>query len=277
MIKSGAVFCGLLILLSAPLYAQTPLLPADNNTKPIEISAAQSLEWNRLAKTYTAHKNAIARQGNFEVQADTLTAYYSESGGATELTQIDALDHVVISSPPYTAFGDKAVYEIIKQQAVLTGKDLKITTPEDSLTAKNSITFETRENRLTATGDATASRGTDQLSADTLIAFFTQDAHGKTALKRIDASGHVIVKTQKETATGDQGVYDVMAGQAVLTGKVFVYQGENKLEGTRVVVDLKTGISQLFANETTPDGRVKGIFYPKSAPSQQKVPRHRDE
>lgn len=267
--------CFLFVLfwtLSSPAFAQSPLMPTERNALPVEISALQSLEWNRKDKTYTARKDAIAKQGDFEVRSDTLTARYSEDSGAADITQLEALGNVVISSPPYRAFGDKAVYDIARQEAVLTGKALKITTPEETLTAQDSVVFQARDNRLTATGNATAQHGTDRLSADKLTAFFTQGQDGETTLKRIEADGHVIVKTQKETASGDRGLYDVAAGQAVLTGKVFVYQGENRLEGTRATVDLKTGISQLFASDAAADGRVKGIFYPKSQPKLQKAP-----
>ena len=112
---------------------------------------------------------------------------------------------------------------------------------------------------------ATATRDTDQLTADTLAAFFAKDATGKLAVNKMTADGNVVIKTQKETVYGDKGVYDIPAQKAVLTGKVRIMQGNNWLQGTRADVDLKTGISQLFAdNNPATENRVYGVFYPKA-------------
>ena len=99
------------------------------------------------------------------------------------------------------------------------------------------------------------------MRANVMTAYFYKTPTGKLALQKITAEGSVTIKTLKETLTGSRGIYDVVAGKATLTGKIRVLQGENWLEGTRAVVDLKTGVSQLFAEGG--DGRVKGLFYPK--------------
>ena len=132
---------------------------------PVEISASHSLEWNRKAKTYTARENAVAKQGATEVSSRLLIADYRDDKGATDVWRLTAQDNVTIKSPPYTATGDKAVYDVAAGRATLTGKDLKITTPTESLTAQEKIEFFTQENRLSAVGQATAVRGTDRLGS----------------------------------------------------------------------------------------------------------------
>lgn len=260
---------------------------ASQNGAPVEIFADKTLEWDRVKKTYTARGNAIARQGSMQVKSDTLTAHYSggsgEGGIGSSIERLVARGQVEISSPPYKGYGDEAVYDMASSLATLTGGDLKIETPSESLTAQKKIEFDAVNNRLSAHGNATARRGTDSLASETLSAFFAQTADGGMALQRIVADTPVTVKTVRETVTGDSGVYDVTAGKATLRGRVRILQGDNWLEGTRAEVDLKTGISKLFADTpTTParpalivdgvaqppanpvgDGRVRGVFYPK--------------
>jgi lipopolysaccharide export system protein LptA len=267
----------LMMTMAVPAFAATPATQAKKSVspqlpsaskEPIEISAAKSLEWDRKNHTYTARKSAIAKQGAFQVASDTLIAKYRESKGvATNIYELDALNNVVIQNPPYTAYGDHAVYDVATNHAVLTGDNLKIMTATESLTAKDKIEFFGQENRLTATGDAVAIKSPDTLKADVLNAYFQKDAQNRLAMHKVAADGHVIIQTEKETVYGDKGVYDIPTQKAVLTGKVKIYQDKNWLEGTRAEVDMKTGISQLFAegNKET-EGRVKGVFYPKSQP-----------
>lgn len=257
------LFC--LLFLSAPADAATGV--ATDSNAPVEISAKHSLEWNRKAKTYTAREDAIAKQGDLQVSSDTLTAHYSDSSGATDITQLVANGNVVIVSPPYTVYGDKATYVVAENSAVLTGGDLRIETATEKLTARDKIEFFGKENRLAAFGDAVAVRGTDTLKANTLNAFFQKSADDKMTLQKITADGNVSIKTIRETVTGSKGVYDVVSGKAQLTGKIRILQGANWLEGTRAEVDLKTGVSRLFAEgNAATEGRVKGMFFPKKKP-----------
>lgn len=280
----------LCLMISLVLIAPAaPAAHAQNNDAPVEIFADSTLEWDRTKKTYTARGNAIARQGAMQVKSDVLTAHYSEGGkeGSTgglggSIDRMTARGKVEISSPPYTAYGDHAVYDLTSGIATLTGGNLRIETPSEFLTAQDKIEFDTTKNRLSAQGKAFARRGTDSIASDTLAAFFGNDAEGKMALERIIADRPVTVKTARETVTGDSGVYDITAGKATLRGRVRILQGDNWLEGTRAEVDLKTGISRLFGDAVAParpsliidgiaqppanpvgDGRVRGVFYPR--------------
>lgn len=253
------------VVLAALLFAlpvRAADLPASAPDEPVEISAKHSLEWDRKAKTYTAREDAVATQGNLRISADLLKAHYLDEKQASDISSLTAGGNVVIVSPPYTAYGDNAVYDVASGNATLTGEGLRIETPTEKLTAKDSIVFYGKENRLVAKGGATALRGTDRLNARELSAIFAEDAQGKLGLRKMTAVGGVVIKTLKETIEGDRGSYDPVGQKAELTGRVRIYQGENWLEGTRAIVDLRTGHSQLFSESG--DGRVKGVFYPKS-------------
>ncbi len=232
---------------------------------PVEISADKSLEWNRRDKTYTARGNVAAKQGEAVVKSDLLVARYNDANGGTDISTLTATGHVTVQSPPYTAYGDRAVYDVPTGNATLTGNNLKAVSTEDTLTARDKIEFVGKEDRLNAVGGATVTHGTYVVTADTMSAWFIADATGKKTAKKVTANGQVTIKTANETVVGDEGVYDLTTGKAVLTGKVKAHQGDSWLEGTRADVDMKTGISQLSGGgNADTGGRVKGVFYPKS-------------
>lgn len=249
------------LLMPAAAQAATPAAAP----VPVEISADKSLEWNRSEQTYTARGNVVATQGNATVKSDLLVASYAGAQGETDVTTLTATGHVTVQSPPYTAYGDRAVYNVKTGRAVLTGQGLKAVSTTDTLTARDKIEFISAEDRMVATGDASVTHGTYVVTADTMSAWFTADAQAHRTAKKITASGHVTIKTENETVTGDEAVYDLATQKAVLTGKVLAHQGDSWLEGTRADVDMTTGISQLSGGgNADTGGRVKGVFYPKS-------------
>ncbi len=81
-------------------------------------------------------------------------------------------------------------------------------------------------------------------------------------IRRMEVTGGVHVSSPAETATGDQGVYDLEAGTITLTGNVIVTRGENILRGSRLDIDVESGKSIIMGGGDT--GRVKGLFVPKS-------------
>jgi lipopolysaccharide export system protein LptA len=240
-----------------------PAIAQGNANAPVEISAEKSLTWDRTARTYTAERNVVAKQGAAEIRSDVMVASYGETGGAAEIKSITATGNVVISSPPYKAYGDKGVYTVQGGTAVLTGGNLKIVTESETLTAQDRITYDGQ--KVTATGRATVVQPDKTLAADRLTAWFKTGPDGKTVTEKVTASGNIVIKTEKETVTGDEGVYVIASKSAELTGNVSIKQGENALEGARATVDMNTGLSRLFGGASeSGDTRVRGVFYPKS-------------
>ena len=82
------------------------------------------------------------------------------------------------------------------------------------------------------------------------------------SIRRIEARGDVTVLTKDQSASGDLGVYDVIAKTITLTGSVVVTQGKNVIHGGRVVVDTVTGNAHVEAAPGIPDGRVRALIIP---------------
>lgn len=85
-------------------------------------------------------------------------------------------------------------------------------------------------------------------------------------LKRVDAFGHVQVRTPTEIVTGDRGVYIPDTGIARVVGHVHITRGENQLNGEAAIVDMHTGVATL---SEVPGARVQGLVVPNQSDSSQ--------
>lgn len=264
------VFCAVVFLslfLSSAVFAQAPVKVAEG--KPVEISASKTLEWLRTEKKYVARGDAEIKQGDFLLKSKLIEALYRvANSGSTEIWQITATDDVQIHLPPHIAYGDKAVYTVDTAQAVLTGQNLRIVTPEETITARDRIVYDQAHAQLSAQGAAHVTKGDNTLDAQTLTAIFVPGAEGSQTLDRIVAQGDVVITSPNEKISGVSGVYTAATQKAVLEGPVRLESKEGFLEGARAEVDMATGISRIFAAQPGPQGqggRVTGRFFPKKA------------
>jgi lipopolysaccharide export system protein LptA len=294
----GCVLVAPLALLAASTArAQTPAAP-----QPIQISAAQGIEWRQNSQEVIATGSAQAVRGDVTVQADQLIAHYRKKAGAaadsatpasadpesalnsgsTQIYELDAIGHVHIFTPTDNAYGDHAVYSMDSAVLVLTGAHLKLTTPHDVITARNSIEYYSVKRQAIARGNAVivADNGRS-IAADVIVGFLAPpaatpatpapapdqqaDILGQSGkLQKVNAIGHVEIQTPTQTATGDSGVYLPDRGLARLGGNVHIISGPNQLSGSDALVNMKTGVATLLA---APGGQVAGTITPNSAPA----------
>lgn len=264
---------------------------------PIQITASQGIEWQQAEQQVIASGDAKAVRGPVTVTADQLIAHYRKKPGAgatppnaadagdpldqggTELYELDAVGHVHIYTATDNAWGDRAVYSLDSSVLVLTGQHLKLTTPQDVITAKDAIEYYSQKREAVARGDAliVASDGRS-IAADVLVGYLAPAAAGpanaKTSdpllaqagqLQKVDAIGHVVIHTASDIATGDRGVYLPQTGEARLGGDVHIVHGQNELAGSDALVNTKTGVATLLA---APGGQVAGVVLPNSVPAQ---------
>lgn len=260
-----ALYLNVIFLSSAS--AQTNPLPVPGGKEPLEITADGSLEWKRNDKLFIARKNALAKQGESQVAAETLTAHYREGKGSSmDLYRVDADDQVVITSKQSTAKGDHAVYDLDTGKAVLTGQALEMRGPDQVVTARDRFEYGVRDGTLIAVGHAKILRGQDTLEGDVITARLKDDAQGKRVLDTLEAQGHVVITTPTETATSTYAIYRAADNKAELTGGVTIKRGPNVLTGDRADVDMNTNTSRIFGGDTArgASGQVHGVFYPGS-------------
>jgi lipopolysaccharide export system protein LptA len=250
-----------------------------------------------------ANGDAKAIRGQVTVMADRLTAWYRKKGAAgpaqptpvagltgdqstegSEIYRMQADGHVRIFTPTDQAQGDRATYDLDQSVLVMTGKDLKLTTPNDTITAKDDLEYWPQKHMAVARGNAVVTTNdAKRVAADTLVAYTTNNpppasatpastaakpsddplaASGK--LQRVEAFGNVSIRTPTDTVTGDRGVYVPDTGMARLAGNVRITRGQNQLNGAEADVNMKTGIANLIAKKT---GRVHGLVVPNDESS----------
>ena len=238
------------------------------NKAPIEITADKTLEWHRAQSQYVADGNAVVVQGDTTIRADLITADYRDSAKSSmDIYRLTGTGNVSIDDRGNTASVDKLVYELDSGLATMTGKALRMTSPDQTLTATEKFEYDVKAGKLTAFGNGKIVRARDVLEADTITAFLVSGKDGKNTLDRMEAVKNVKITTPSETLTGARGVYNAKANTAIITGNVKITRGKNILTGERAEVDLNTDISRLFGSsieDGQTGGRVKGIFYPES-------------
>jgi len=284
---------------------------------PVTVTAVGGIDWDQNAQTVTAHDDARAVRGDDTVTADVLIAHYRKKAGSAgsaagaakqappppapanaptgsgepadtgnnEIYRLNAEGHVHMFTPTDQAWGDHAVYDMDQAVLVLTGNNLRLTTPKDVLTARDAMEYWSIKHMAVARGDASATSDDGRrITADTLVGYTVdpnapasgakpaaapppkpakpgdEDSPGK--LQRVEAYGHVVVRTSTEIVTGDRGVYLPDTGLARVVGHVHITRGENQLNGAAAIVNMKTGLATMTE---VPGMRVKGLVVPNAS------------
>lgn len=217
----------LFILLSSISFSAL----AAEKAAPLEITADKALEWNQADKTYVARGNALAKQGDLSVKADTLTATYEGADKSTsDIILLTAEGHVTLSTATDTATGDKAVYDLKTGKAVLSGARPKV-----------------------------VQNGKNTLEADEINVWTVNNA-----IDRAEANGKVSITDGAQTATGDKATYTASTNVAELIGNVKITQGKNIIEGDKAEMNLTTRMNKIIGKGGKESGRVKAVFYTDS-------------
>ena len=288
-----------LAALLAPTLAM-PLAPSPARAQgidlsqggPITVTARDGIEWRQYEQQVIARGNAKATRDKVTITADRLIAWYRRKGDAAapatqpgtpvpetsvnEVYRLRAEGNVRIFTETEQAFGDVATYDIDEAVMVMTGRDLRLVTPNEVLTARDVLEYWSQKRMAVARGNATIlTSDSRQLNADTLVAYMgdapatpspapparggAAEAMGGGKLEKVEAFGNIIIRSPTEMVSGDRGVYVPELSIARLLGNVRITRGQSQLNGQEAVVNMKTGVSRLISDPTT---RVQGLVLP---------------
>ena len=90
---------------------------------------------------------------------------------------------------------------------------------------------------------------------------------GGEKISRIEAEGHVRLVQEDKVATGDLAIYYKDREEIVLTGNPRLWQGENTLQGERIIYNLNE--DKVWA-ESSPKKRVEAHLHPGGKPAAEK-------
>jgi len=304
--------CALLGLAAIGLGRPAPALAQAidlSHGGPVTVTSDGGIEWRQKSQEVIADQNAKAVRGDVTVTANQLIAHYRKKAGSTpaasqaqnktaggddqssggldgnnQIYLLEALGNVHIFTPTDQAWGDHGAYDMDQGVLVLTGHNLKLTTPRYVVTARDSLEYWSNQHMAVARGNAVLVTDTGRrIAADVLVAYTdagktpvpgpTQaaqktspagdaDADASGKLKRVDAIGHVVIMTATEIVQGDRAVYDPGLSIARIAGHVRITRGQNVLVGDEALVNMKTGIARLLSSG---DEQVKGLLIPNQA------------
>jgi lipopolysaccharide export system protein LptA len=249
----------------------------DGKSLPVNITADNGVEWRQAEQVYIARGNVKAVRGTVTVYADEMRAYYrpvtkpgaakptpapapkpaaaakpekpgseTQDQGPTEIYRLEASGNVRFATDTQTAYGDHAVYTVDDTMLVMTGEHLKMVTPRDTLTARDSFEWYDAKQFGVARGDAVDLHEGKRIAADVLTATVVHPPGQEQHIDRIDATGDVLVTSNDQIGRGDNGVYNAESGIVTLAGNVRLTRGQNQMNGEYGVVDLNRNVGHLL-------------------------------
>ncbi len=248
------------------IMANTALAQDERN--PLIVEADESLQWLRTEHKYIATGNASAEQGDLLMTANVITADYTPDQ-TTEgdhdpntITFIRGDDNARFVRATLIATAGTITYDLVSEFVTLTGANPQVINGDDTLKARDTITYERATRNIIAIGQASIHLANGQsLFGDHIVVVLNTDesdietvtATGKTKVFNPSVSG-------QQQAEADAMVYTNATGIAVLTGNVRVKDNNNIMTGNRAEIDTISGTSIMSADA---DGaRVGGIFTP---------------
>ncbi|MGH6979764.1 MAG: LptA/OstA family protein, partial [Stellaceae bacterium] len=129
--------------------------------------------------------------------------------GATEIYRLEAIGNVKFVTKTQTGYGDHADYDVDSTLLVMTGKHLKVVTPHDTLTARDTIEWYDNKQLGVARGNAVDVHDGKTIAADVLLATIVHAQGEEAHADRVDGRGNVFVSSKDQIGRGDTGVYDV--------------------------------------------------------------------
>jgi len=103
----------------------------------------------------------------------------------------------------------------------------------------------------------------DELALDTARLTVAYSSGGGIQIRRLDASGGVVVRSPSETARGNFGIYDLDRKLITLIGAVELERQGSRINGSRLVIDLDSGRAVIDGGPPgvgQSGGRVTGRF-----------------
>ena len=141
---------------------------------------------------------------------------------------------------------------------------------EIEITAEQ-LTVLQKEELAIFTGSVEAIQGDARLKSDKMVVHYAKGKNEQLetpemnhAINKMDVVGNVKIDQQDQHASGNKGTYFVADEKLELNGNVVLNKGGNIIKGEKLLYNMKTGQSDVFAgkNDQTP-GRVKALVIPK--------------
>ena len=138
-----------------------------------------------------------------------------------------------------------------KNEATFSG-NVKVVQGDTTMTSKTLVVFYDSA----PAPAAPAAAGKTKAAKAAPMQAATPGPSGSSSIKRLEASGNVVVTQKDQVVTGDSAIFDTKTNLITMRGGVILTQCKNVLRGDRLFVDMTTGVSRVESDS----GRVQGLF-----------------
>ena len=90
-------------------------------------------------------------------------------------------------------------------------------------------------------------QGRTILSAEYMKAIYSKD----NSLETVYAKGNIELKSDQDIAQADEAIYSFSNNSISLTGNAKLIQGKNNIMANQILINTKTGLTQLLGSVTT--------------------------
>jgi lipopolysaccharide export system protein LptA len=142
-----------------------------------------------------------------------------------------------------------------KKEATFSG-NVKVVQGDTTMTSKTLVVFY-ESTQAPAAGPAPDTKADSKTAAKSApIQSSTPGPGGSSSIRRLEASGSVVVTQKDQVVTGETAVFDTKTNLITMLGGVVLTQCKNVLRGDRLLVDMTTGVSRVESDS----GKVQGLF-----------------
>jgi len=128
------------------------------------------------------------------------------------------------------------------------------------------LELQQKQGRAIFSGKVKITQAALTMTSEAVTVFYDlEKGSDKPTMQRLDARGGVVITSDSEEVTGEWGIYDIEERLITLGGSVRMVRGDSLITGSRLELDLTSGIIKMDGRND-PKKRVKGQF---SVPEQE--------
>ncbi|MEE4118891.1 MAG: lipopolysaccharide transport periplasmic protein LptA [Paracoccaceae bacterium] len=118
------------------------------------------------------------------------------------------------------------------------------------------LEFDQQNGTALFTGSVRVVQGALRLTAERVDVTYGDNEAGDTEVRRVEATGNVVLINGEDAAEGERAVYTLADGTVVMTGDVLLTRPESAITGERLSVNVDDGTGVM-------EGRVSVVFTPE--------------
>ena len=109
------------------------------------------------------------------------------------------------------------------------------------------LIFNQEKNLAELFDEVKITQGKTILSAEYVKAIYSKDS----SLETVHAKGNIKLKSDQDIAQADEAIYSLSNNSISLTGNAKLIQGKNNIMANQILINTKTGLTQLLGSVTT--------------------------